>query len=466
MPPPPDISPRPTAPPLLDQGGTPSYPEGQEPIFGEVPAQYITKQVRPGTKPGDHESRVLIHTIHDGRIIPEFLLPGPQDPRRGEKLAALHARYWVERDWGANTIAGLVAANLKLGQYYIVPIARHVLDFGRTAGASAPDADLSSRRAFNPPVLDLVTELDRLEELHRYYDGFAARLEEHMRARLPDGMIGKHEFMQIAIHTYDPRNDSGTRRPPVSVILRPRAYQERFRLEHEEIDPLFPAVLAEFTADRILAQRIALTLESRYITTAINFPYSLPVGSVELRSQVWFFFRWLEDRHRTAWLAEGRGDRAAYERRYELVWRMLQHPSRREADLFELRHHLHGDAAAMPPVRASATFDTADATAAYGEIHAFLRESELELVQDYRFSACRPSSLVVEVRKDWLLEDPDSGSPEKPGRIDMDRASRLAEHLARAVDTYLEDDLPAKAERMRRMVEQGIWPPDSRRSRR
>ena len=51
--------------------------------------------------------------------------------------------------------------------------------------------------------------------------------------------------------------------------------------------------MAEFTVDQILRDRISLTLE-KGIPVAHNYPYLLPEGSIEVRHQVWRFFKWLQ----------------------------------------------------------------------------------------------------------------------------------------------------------------------------
>ena len=76
-------------------------------------------------------------------------------------------------------------------------------------------------------------------------------MEEQLRGKL----------LKIAIHTYDPYNDSGTERPHVSLVTRTIGYQLESRMPFGVFDPLYPDILAEFTVDRVLRDRISLTLK-------------------------------------------------------------------------------------------------------------------------------------------------------------------------------------------------------------
>ena len=101
--------------------------------------------------------------------------------------------------------------------------------------------------------------------------------------------------MKIAIHTYDRYIESGTERPATSIMTRSIGYQTESEMPFGLFDPLYPDVLSEFTADRVLRDRISLTLEKKQIPVAHNYPYCLPEGSLEVRYQVWAFFHALQD---------------------------------------------------------------------------------------------------------------------------------------------------------------------------
>ena len=56
-------------------------------------------------------------------------------------------------------------------------------------------------------------------------------------------------------------------------------------------DPLDPDVLGESTCSRTLRDRISLNLKRAGFRVGHNHPYLLPEGCVEVRTQVWYFFR-------------------------------------------------------------------------------------------------------------------------------------------------------------------------------
>ena len=90
-----------------------------------------------------------------------------------------------------------------------------------------------------------------------------------------------------------------------------------------------------FTVDRVLRDRISLTLEKNRIPVAHNYPYLLPEGSTEVRHLVWHVFPWLQQRFEDAY-PETIGDPA-----YGRVWEMLQDTNLRSAQAGELRSVLH-----------------------------------------------------------------------------------------------------------------------------
>ena len=96
--------------------------------------------------------------------------------------------------------------------------------------------------------------------------------------------------IKIAIHTYDTHNKTGTIRPHLSLLTRSFGYQNENEMPYGVFDPLYPDVLAEFTCDRVLRDRISLTLEkSVCLSRIIILIYCCPMA-VEMRSQVWLFF--------------------------------------------------------------------------------------------------------------------------------------------------------------------------------
>jgi hypothetical protein len=234
-------------------------------------------------------------------------------------------------------------------------------------------------------------------------------------------------LIKIAIHTYDQHNKSGTERPHVSLVSRPLGYQNDSQMPHGVFDPLYPDILAEFTIDRILGDRISLTLEKAGVPVAHNYPYLLPEGSTEIRHQVWAFFDWLHYRFE-AEHPETEGDEA-----YHLVWQMLKDTNLRSAEAEALRSFLHMFRNA-PPGQAS-LYEAAEE--AYHNIAAFLHADDNAAVREFRFSTERPMSFGVEVRKDLLWRFDKQG---RPAELDPERALYVAEHLALAIATYLRED--------------------------
>ena len=221
---------------------------------------------------------ILIDVIHDGDWIPEeFTLDENGKPIPEEQF--LDA-YYYERDWGASMVAGEIASFLGLPGHYSVNVARVLMDFGRFPGPTPKDADHLHRFALNYPFSKLLSYQQKKRVLENYYDDISGIME--------NAISGKD--IKIAIHTYDTHNKTGTIRPHLSLLTRSFGYQNENEMPYGVFDPLYPDVLAEFTCDRVLRDRISLTLEKIGLPVAHNYPYLLPDGSVEMRSQVWLFF--------------------------------------------------------------------------------------------------------------------------------------------------------------------------------
>jgi hypothetical protein len=194
-------------------------------------------------------------------------------------------------------------------------------------------------------------------------------------------------------------------------------------------DPLYPDVLGESSCSRVLRDRISLNLERAGFRVSSNHPYALPEGSIEVRSQVWYFFSFV--RRRFEQLEAATADDPAY----ALVWDMLLNTNLRHARAERLRGYLHRyrrvDAADQPLFAA--------AQVAYEHIARFVADSGV--VRAYRRSAQRPSSLALEVRKDLLCEmDPDTGLPRAATDKMQDVASEVARIVAGAIRIYFEND--------------------------
>lgn len=371
----------------------------------------------PYRLPAAMQPRLLVHVIHDGDVIPGELLVD----RTGAPIpeSAFHDHYLRERDWGASLVAAELCRHLGLPGFWKVEIARVVMDFGRFPGITFKDDDYLTRHAINYPFSRLLGYEQKRRILEHYYDAISLRYNE----LTPPAQV------KLAIHTYDPYNQSGTRRPPMSIITRCVGYQVRSEMPFGVFDPLYPDILGEFTSDRILRDRLSLTLERAGIHTEHNYPYLLPDGSIEVRSQVWSFFR----------IAREAFDAAHPETRdepgFQMVWRMLLDTNLRSSQSEMLRSYLH--AFRRVPEEQEAAF--AAARRAYERIADFIHRDDNAFVEQFRHLPGRPSALGMEVRKDLVFELDRQGRPVAPR---IDEASRIAEVIARGLHVYFTEDCP------------------------
>jgi len=366
--------------------------------------------------PEHFQGRVMIDTVHDGSFIPaQFLRDAGGGAIEAERFQPYYER---ERDWGASMVAGHLSAALGLEGFFQVNVARVLMDYGRFPGVTGSKAEHLNRYAVNYPFSDLLSYEQKTHLLESYYDAISVRTDAVVRDRL----------IKIAVHTYDPVNPSGIQRPHVSLVNRSNAIQEHGELPRGMFDPLYPDVLAEFTADRILLSRISLTLEKHGVPVAHNYPYCLPEGSIEVRSQVWFYFNYLRRRFLTQH-PESEGLPG-----YRRVWAMLMDTNLRSTESEALRSHLHMFRRA--PAGRAAEFRAA--REAYTHIQFFVEENP-EIVNEYRFSPDRPSSLGIEVRKDLVWEF-DGLTPIRPR---PDHARAIAQSIAEAIAMYLREDRSA-----------------------
>ncbi len=420
--------------PALSRGSSPV--PALKTLSGLEPARYVGDEL-----PGE---RILIYTIHDGRMIPSFAplsgdqtdLLGPNEPALSKgPLARLRRHpevrraYRTERDWGANLVAGHLARHLGLGGYLKVELARVLLDFGRLPGSSPAGVAHLKRKAIFPPVGELLSS-DVTERLLR---GCYDRLEATMTRRL----TGK--ALSIAIHTYDPLDAAGKLRPELALITgRAGGAQTQHFAGVERptpaadsaYDPLFPMDLREATCDSDLSRRAISNLERSGREVALNHPYDLHEGSCELRAQGRFFFRYLRRRFNQALPG---AESASHQR----VWSMLGDIARRDPASGALHGFLHRSR----PAPAGQEWECADGRRAYREIGRFFNTHRAELISDYRFVHDRPSTLAVEVRKDLLCELDNDGAVAGL-RLDAQHVARdVARQLAAAVAGYLRRDL-------------------------
>ncbi|MCG8418142.1 MAG: hypothetical protein MJE77_09400 [Proteobacteria bacterium] len=365
--------------------------------------------------PPDVQRNLIVDVIHDGDVIPEELL----FDRHGDPISedAFWHYYEVERDWGASQVASELVQQLGMTGYYRIQIARVVMDFGRFPGITPKDSDHLNRHAINYPFSELLGFEQKRRILDHYYDRISQLFESE---------VAKVQ-VKLAIHTYDTYNKSGTRRPPVSILTRCIGYQVKSEMPFGVFDPLYPDILGEFTSDRILRDRVSLTLERAGLHTEHNYPYLLPDGSVEVRSQVWNFFR----RTRRAFENERPETRAVPA--YNLVWEMLLDTNLRSPESDALRGYLH----AFRRVPMGREEEFAAARKAYEEIVYFTGRDGNQYVEQYRISRRRPSAIAIEVRKDLVYEFDRDGRPVRPKPREARKISAI---IARALHTYFTED--------------------------
>jgi hypothetical protein len=357
---------------------------------------------------------VFIDVIHDGHWLPrEFLTDANGDEITLEQVRPDYVR---ERDWGACLVAARLAQSLGLRDYTRVNVARVLMDFARFPGSTPRKADHLHRFAINYPFSDLLSYHQKKRVLEDYYDRVSEGLESRLAGRL----------VKIAIHTYDQYNESGTERPATSLMTRTIGYQTESEMPAGLFDPMYPDVLAEFTSDRVLRDRISLTLEKKQIPVAHNYPYCLPEGSLEVRYQVWAFFRALRDAYESEH-PESKSDPS-----YAMVWEMLLDTNLRSSESEMLRSYLHMYRRA--PVGREEEFERA--AEAYQRVHRFCHRRE-DVVERYRFSPLRTSSIAIEVRKDLVCRLGDDGVPVE---VKRDNVRLIADALAEAVAMYFRDD--------------------------
>jgi hypothetical protein len=256
--------------------------------------------------------------------------------------------------------------------------------------------------------------------LERYYDRISDFFEENLL---------DEKLILIAIHTYDEVNPSRTRRPDLSLLSSMAHYQRHSRMPYGVFDPLYPDVLGESTSSPILRDRLALNLERTGFRVQHNHPYPLPEGCLEVRAQVWYFFRYLRRRFEEAF-PETREDDA-----FRMVWLMLFNTNLRLGESESLRGYLHRYRVA--PASQRERFQRAQL--AYERVRVFLDQSSV--IDDFRSSKERPSSIGLEVRKDLVCSfDPDTGRP-LPLTSEQDaKATLIGNVVASAIRTYFETD--------------------------
>lgn len=369
---------------------------------------------RAGLCPESLKPLLAIDTVHDGATIPERLLSS-SNLQPLIKDGTLQRHFTLERDWGADVVAKHLAHALGLRGFNRVSVARLVLDFNRFPGSSPPDAPPLDRLAIITPFSVVLSNSEKRDILRSFYDPISEGMEA--------SILGK--LIKISVHTYDAFNPSRTERPEVSLITRSLSYQLNSKLPFGLFDPLFPDVLTESSCNPILRDRLSLTLEKGGVNVEHNYPYCAPDGSLEVRAQPWFYFQKV---------------RAAFEKEhpetkgvssFNRVWAMLLNTNLRDGDAEALRGFLHRFRGAP----AGLQDEFVAAVEAYQKIARFTQTIP-ELVNAYRNSPDRPSSLSIEVRKDLVFKFV-KGRPVEPIE---ENARAIALKVAEGIATYLRSD--------------------------
>jgi hypothetical protein len=387
----------------------------------DPPYEFVEVEPEPQyAVPEEFRDRILIHTVHDGHSIPEeFVYDEQGRPRVDEGL--LERRFIEERDWGANLVAEKIAVAMGLKGYARCQLARVLLDFNRFPGSTPHDEVTRPLEtlAINNPFSRVLDHRLKLHLLEHYYDRISDIIE---------GKLLRDRVIMIAVHTYDEHNRTMTRRPHCSLLSSVLGYQRDSRMPYGIFDPMYPDVLGESTCSRILRDRVSLSLERAKYRVSHNHPYPLPEGSLEVRTQVWYFFDYLRKRFEEIY-PETRADPT-----YELVWTMLQNTNLRLQEAEMLKSYLHR----FRRVRRDEVGKYEAARRAYGKIERFLEGSDVTIA--FRLNPNRPSSLGLEVRKDLVCSFDDDGKPQSASEQQVAHATAIGRTIAQAIKTYFETD--------------------------
>lgn len=390
-----------------------------EPQCAPLDAPYELRGTRPDrVEPWDRH--VLVDVIHDGyRIPPSITAFFESDGTLRQDVRDAFVR---ERDWGAAALADRLAYHLGLRGYYSVQAARVVCDYNRFRGRSTREAGHIGRHALFPPGSDLLSLEAGEQVLATCFDPVTQAVFERARESFNGASIASSRFLRITAHTYDDRAGEGHRRPKASLIFTPFEYHEASRLPSGAYPPVFHDRLAEFTADRALAYRIALMLEKNYLPVAVNSPYFLPLGGAEMRLQVWCYMQHLRE-------SVARLGSDADVKRFEPLWPVLSKVDEPWAsrDI---------------PAEIRVLLD---------ELEHFIETHRYEAVERYRYSAYRPNAMEIELRKDriWTgswqtLADGHQAFVPEPGGMNLGEIDRAAAVIAEGIRKYLVEDQPEK----------------------
>ncbi len=464
-------------PQAVEEGGNPRYPLFAEELGdrGAENLEYyervkVPDDLRAGIRDSDmalRDASILIDTIHDGYLIP----PGVEAEYARDRSfqAEFHRTFNDERDLGAFNVCFALAAFLGLDRFYRVTVARNLLDFGRFPGVSPPEEAHLDRLSIFGPLAPYLVQHGLVDGVLEIYDSISAEIESAIEATIEgdlerrareegaglpfrrEDLVGsldhaRHHFLRIAVHTFDPKaaGEYG-KRPEVALVHRSRSIEEEGRVPRGAYSGFLPERLLAFTADRLLKAAVTTSLEAAWVPEFSDYPYKLPDGSVEMRMQIWLWYRYLRacfERHQTAAKLEKlkMKDKAIelvtpgkkesdWKTPYELFWMALSNPNQRH--LYTRIIHGFLNHRTFPHELPAAQLDPEDLQELLGEVSDFYRDHKGEVARRYRYGGARPSTIVVEVRKDIA--------------VDPEGSARVGAAIAAGVRDYYETWLPKKS---------------------
>lgn len=359
---------------------------------------------------------IAIDSVHGGDHI-----PAPYWHLFDRKPDRLEA-YIREKDWGANQVAYELTQLLDLPGFHKVELARALLDYNRFPGVTSPRQPKAhlNRFCLNPPVSEELLPDEVRDILGNQYDAISKGYEE----------FTSKTTLKISIHTYDTHNPgANTKRPATSILYRSLDYQEQSQMPPGIFDPLFIDELAEFTADRRLVNRLGLTLEKANLAMAYNYPYLMPSGCIEVRAQVWSFFRYFRE------MFEADHPETKDNVYYKHVWNMLSDTNLRDGNSQMLRSYIHKFR--HPPAGYEEFCHLG--SQAYQHLSAYMDLHRKAIRRNYRYHPYRLSCIAIEVRKD-LVWDFRNMMPR------VDNVKRVAGLLAEGIQKYFKDDYAYREE--------------------
>jgi hypothetical protein len=238
------------------------------------PDQAIERVLVDGVVKKPFAGNLVLHVIHDGDVVPAQFAELTEDAKAKADLDETFVR---ERDFGAGLVAAAAAQALSLPHWLRVRLARCVLDAGRFFGIETSGADPLDRLAIEARIASRLDDdgLDHLAECH-------ARIE----STILDALLDTSETPRVAIgvHTYDPRNADGSKRPEVAVLSVPRSIALNRAVIARYRDPVLRSADLPQTAEARFVDALIAELKAQNFKVGRNDPYHLPDGSLEVRA--------------------------------------------------------------------------------------------------------------------------------------------------------------------------------------